>query len=71
MLASLTYEAFDLNLLDFVKEKTMALCILMERAAAGIMAQHNVKNYDVHQAVLDFTALEPDKVMWVAGAKTM
>ena len=51
------------KILDYAKKKTMTLCILMEREAAGIMAKHNVESYDVHQAVLDFKVLGPDKVM--------
>ena len=56
MLAKLAHEAFDLNLLDAAKEKTVSLCVLLERVTAGIMAKHDIEGYDVHQAVLDFVA---------------
>ena len=43
----------------------------MERAAAGITAKLNIKNYPVHQALLDFVLLDPDKFVWTAGSTTI
>ena len=71
MLAGLAFEAFDLNVANFVKEKTKALCMLMERAASGILAQHNAVGYHKHQAVLDFIALKPDNIVRASGTKTL
>ena len=71
MLAELVHKAFELNVLDYAKKRTLALCEVTERVAAGITSKLNIKNYLVHQAVMDSVSLNPYKVVWAAGSTTI
>ena len=64
MLTNLAFEAFDLNVVNYIKEKIKSYCVLMERAEVTIMVKHNMADYNIHQAMLDFMALRIDKVVF-------